>query len=101
MGRLNANIKFVVVNVNLFLFWFGLIFFGLACYLWIADWSDGLTAEFFLGTGIIIALMGIIIMFYVSSAIIVALALAPAIAPDVSPPFHSLLFHKCYVLSYQ
>jgi hypothetical protein len=62
MGRLNANIKFVVVNVNLFLFWFGLIFFGLACYLWIADWGDGLTAEFFLGTGIIIALMGIIIM---------------------------------------
>lgn len=60
MPRINNNAKFVIVNVNIFFFWLGLLLLGLALYLWIADWGDGLTSGFFLGSGIIIALVGII-----------------------------------------
>jgi hypothetical protein len=57
----NSYAKFLVVNVNIVFFWVGLLLLGLSLYLWIADWGDGLTSSFFLGSGIVIALLGIIV----------------------------------------
>lgn len=58
---LNSYAKFIVVNVNIFFFWIGLLLLGVALYLWIAEWGDGLVKGFFLGAGLTIALLGMIV----------------------------------------
>jgi hypothetical protein len=57
-SRLNNVIKFVVLNINILFFLFGLLFVALACYLWFANWGN-LDPGFFLGSGLIAALFGI------------------------------------------
>lgn len=59
-SRLNNIIKFIVLNVNILFFLFGLLFIALACYLWFANWGN-LDPGFFLGSGLISALFGLAI----------------------------------------
>jgi hypothetical protein len=62
MGRLNGIAKFIMININIFVSFFGTFFFGFALYLWSSDWGD-LDPGFFVGSGIILALFGFILFF--------------------------------------
>ncbi len=57
-SRLNNFVKFIMINANILLSFFGLFFFGFAFYLWFANWGD-LDPGFFVGTGLIFALFGL------------------------------------------
>ncbi len=59
-SRLNNILKFIVLNINILYFLFGFLFIGIACYLWFANWGS-LDPGFFLGSGIILCLLGIAI----------------------------------------
>lgn len=60
MGRLNNAIKNIFFDVNIFLFFIGLVLIGIALYVIFADWG-GLDPSFFLGTGIAVALFGLLL----------------------------------------
>lgn len=61
-NRLNNIVKFILINVYIILCFIGLFFFGFAFYLWFANWGD-LEPGFFVGTGVIVALFGLVISF--------------------------------------
>jgi len=60
-SRLNNVIKFIVLNINILFFLFGLLFVGLACYLWFANWGN-LDPGFFVGNGVVAFLFGMTII---------------------------------------
>lgn len=58
MSRLNNIIKFVLLNMNILMCFFGSFFIGFACYLWFANWGS-LGPSFFIGIGFVSALFGL------------------------------------------
>ncbi len=62
MSRINALVKFAMINVNIFISFLGFFLFGFAMYLWCADWGN-LDPGFFVGSGVVIALFGISLLF--------------------------------------
>lgn len=60
MARLNNIVKFILLNMNIFLCFVGTFFIGFAFYLWFADWGS-LGTGFFVGLGFISALFGIVL----------------------------------------
>jgi hypothetical protein len=62
MARLNNIIKFILLNINIFLCFIGTFFVGFAFYLWFADWGS-LGQNFFIGLGFISALFGLLLSF--------------------------------------
>lgn len=62
MSRLNGIVKFIMINVNIFLSFIGFALFGIAMYLWCSDWGN-LDKGFFVGSGVLVALLGISLFF--------------------------------------
>ena len=62
MAVINNQVKFIILNINIVYFFVGLILLGLAFYVWIAEWGDGLTSSFFLGIGAILFLLAVILI---------------------------------------
>jgi hypothetical protein len=62
MAQINALVKFIMININIFLSFIGFFMFGLAMYLWCSNWGN-LDPGFFIGSGIVLALFGISLFF--------------------------------------
>lgn len=59
MAKLNNALKFIIFHVNFLFSILGLAFMGFGIYVMVADWGQ-LDKGFFLGTGVVLLLVGFI-----------------------------------------